>query len=56
LKFLYNSNYFFIVGLVLHKAEVEGRDYQQKITPKQQQVCFYCISAFDNLWVGRGYT
>uniref|UniRef100_A0A915MVW5 Hflx-type G domain-containing protein n=1 Tax=Meloidogyne javanica TaxID=6303 RepID=A0A915MVW5_MELJA len=25
------------LGLVLHKAEVEGRDYQQKITPKQQQ-------------------
>ncbi|CAK5091884.1 unnamed protein product [Meloidogyne enterolobii] len=25
------------LGLVLHKAEVEGRDYQQKNTPKQQQ-------------------
>jgi len=38
LKFLYNSDYFLIVGLVLYKAEVEGRNYQQKITLQLQQV------------------
>jgi len=28
----------------LQKAEIEGQDYQQKITQKQQEVLFFCNS------------